>query len=311
MLILFLFNFYFDFKNLDINFFKDFHTFKEVLSQKGFLFQESYPYPNLPSKIIFAKKNSLKIDFFKKREVSLPFQISKVPKFGICEKAEEINLRFLKYPENFLIIETLKLREKEVLKVTYYPFQIVGGKVFYYPISLEYEEESLSLKPLSPVDTLKNFFQDFNFIFKIYVDSSGLYKITGKELKEAGLSLSLISPKKIRIFNIGNYLTDRYYPDTMVEIPRILVLKDSNRFEEDDYILFYCRGASYFRNKFKDYQQNLYTLNNIYWLCIGEEDGKEMKRVSGLPNRKEIFKNFSYEKRHIEFDKDCPARGGL
>lgn len=311
MLILFLFNLYFDFSNLELASFNNFYTFKEFLSQRGFLFQEPYPYPDLPSKIFFAKKNSLKISFFEKKEFSLPFEIPKAPKFGIEEEKNEYEITFYKYPEAFFKIETLKFREKEVLKIIYYPFQIIDKRIIYHPISLEYEEETLSLKPLNSIDTLKNFFESFYFIFKIYIDSSGLYKITGKELKEQGLSLNLVSPKKIRVFNIGDYKPGNYYPDTMIEIPIIVVVKDSNKFSEEDYILFYARGASHFRNKFKDYEQNLYTLYNIYWLCVGEKEGKRIKEVSCLPEKGAIFKNFGYEKRHFELDRDCPARGGL
>ncbi|MEO0119997.1 MAG: C25 family cysteine peptidase [candidate division WOR-3 bacterium] len=310
MLVLFLFNLYLDFSNLSLNF-DNFSSFKESLIKKGFLFQEAYPYPYLPSKVLFAKKNSVKINYLKSKEVDFSFTIPKTPRFGILEGGGEFNLEFLKYPENFLIIETLNFRNKEILKITYYPFQIDKKRIIYNPISLEYEEDTISLKPLNSLDTLRNFFSDFYYIFKLYIDSSGLYKITGKELKDAGLNLSLISPKKIRIFNIGDYTPNTYYPDTLIEIPYLFFGKDSNRFNEDDYILFYARGASSFRNKFKDYYHNLYTLYNIYWLCIGEKEGKRIKEVSSLPDRKEVFKDFGYEKRHIEFDRDCPARGGL
>ncbi|MEO0097706.1 MAG: C25 family cysteine peptidase [candidate division WOR-3 bacterium] len=310
MLVLFLFNLYLDFSNLSLNF-DNFSSFKETLIKKGFLFQEAYPYPYLPSKVLFAKKNSVKINYLRSKESDFPFTIPKASRFGILEGDGDINLELVKYPENFLIIETLNFRNKEILKITYYPFQIDNKRIIYNPISLEYEEDTISLTPLNSLDTLRNFFSDFYYIFKIYIDSSGLYKITGKDLKEAGLNLSLISPKKIRIFNIGDYTPNTYYPDTLTEIPYLFFIKDSNRFNEDDYILFYARGASYFRNKFKDYSHNLYTLYNIYWLCIGEKEGKRMKEVSGFADRSEIFKNFGYEKKHIELDKDCPARGGL
>ncbi|MEO0134577.1 MAG: hypothetical protein ABIK72_07485, partial [candidate division WOR-3 bacterium] len=157
MLVLFLFNLYLDFSNLSLNF-DNFSSFKENLIKKGFLFQEAYPYPYLPSKVLFAKKNSVKINYLKSKEVDFSFTIPKTPRFGILEGGGEFNLEFLKYPENFLIIETLNFRNKEILKITYYPFQIDKKRIIYNPISLEYEEDTISLKPLNSLDTLRNFF---------------------------------------------------------------------------------------------------------------------------------------------------------
>ncbi len=310
VLVVFLFNIYVNFSNLEFNF-DSFSSFKESLVNKNFSFDEVYPYPYLPRKIIFGKINSLKINYFGAKKLNLPFSIPPSPKFGILEKDFLFEFPSKKYPENFLLIETLQFRNEKVLKITYYPFQILEKEIIYHPISLEYEEFFLSLEKLNSLDTLRNFFSDFYYVFKIYVDSSGLYKITGKELKEKGLNLSLISPKKIRIFNIGDYLPNRYYPDSLIEIPYLFFGKDSNKFKEDDYIIFYARGASFFRDKFKEYHNNLWSLYNVYFLCIGDKDGKVMKRVSSLPDTNEVFKNFSKEKRHFELDKDCPARGGL
>jgi len=231
----------------------------------------------------------------------------KKPLFGISEGKEV----FLEEKEDFLKIETLEVRGNKLLRVSYFPFLIKDNKVFYLPAKFYYEEPKITYERLSSLDTLKNIFQEAFFIFKIQIDSCGLYKITGKELKEAGLPLEQVNPDNFQLFSIGGYLPNKFYPDTMVEVPIIVKNKEAGKFKEDDYLLFYGRGASFFGNNFSEYYQNLYTLNNVYWLFYGAKLGKRMKEVSALPDNISLCEDFFKEKKHFEEDKDCPARGGL
>jgi len=240
------------------------------------------------------------------KEFSLPPDFKK-PLLGILEGKEV----FLEEKEDFLKIETLEVRGNRLLRVSYFPFLIKDNKVFFKEAKFYYEEPKLTYERLPSLDTLKNVFQEAFFIFKIEIDSSGLYQITGKELKKAGLPLEQINPDNFQLFSIGPYLPNRFYPDTMVEVPIIVKNKEAGKFKEDDYLLFYGRGASFFYNNFSEYCQNLYSLNNVYWLFYGAKLGKRMREVSSLPDDISLGKDYFKEKKHFEEDKDCPARGGL
>lgn len=298
-LLLFLFNLAkLDFALLDKYIaFNSFSSFKNSLSTLGFAFDK-----NLPVKIFLTKKNSFSFKLLAQKEYILPFIIPKNYQFGITEEKpipKEISL-----PKNFLVIESIgKIRGEEVLKVFYYPFLIKENRLIFYPAIFEYEEPEIKLLSLTSLDTLRNEFEKGYFIFKIYIDSSGLYKITGKELKDKGLPLNLVKQENLQLFSIGDYETNRFYPDTMREVPIIVVSRDKKKFSEKDYILFYARGASS--------HQNLYTLYNIYWLFVSDKKGKRIKEISSLPTDILQCKNFGKEKKHFELDKDCPARGGL
>jgi len=244
-------------------------------------------------------------------EFSLPPDFES-PIFGILENRSTAHgSRTTVNGSRALTIETLNVRGNKILRVSYFPFLIKDNKVFFRPAKFQFEEPKIKLERLPSLDTLKNYFQSAIFIFKIYIDSSGLYKITGKELKEKGLPLENINPDNFQLFSIGNYLPNRFYCETLSEVPIIVKNKEKGKFKEDDYLLFYARGASFFYNGFSEYCQNLYNLESVYWLFYGNKKGMRMKEVSSLPDNISLSEDVVKEKKHFEEDKDCPARGGL
>ena len=150
--------------------------------------------------------------------------------------------------------------------------------------------------------------------YKIKIDSTGIYKITYNELKDAGVPVRFIDPRTIRLFNIGEATSNQQYPDTMVEIPIYISEESDSSFNRNDYILFYGVSAARYNRQRNNYYNNPFTLYNYYWLTWGVSVG-----ISGYGKRMPEFSsssqtNHSYSAEnyiHLEKDRDCPARNGL
>ncbi|MEO0083844.1 MAG: C25 family cysteine peptidase [candidate division WOR-3 bacterium] len=155
--------------------------------------------------------------------------------------------------------------------------------------------------------------QGFVNWYKIKIESTGVYKITYDELQRAGIPIRFIDPRTIRLFNIGNWISNEHYPDTMCEIPIYISGEQDSTFNQNDYILFYGVSPSRYDAHRRSFYNNPFTLYNYYWLTWGFGSnagfGQRMATiVSGdFPNRVYSAENFQ----HIEQDRDCPARSGL
>ncbi len=186
-------------------------------------------------------------------------------------------------------------------------------KEFRLGISDEYfPEESLTgspppLRKKAAPEKEDNFFARYPVWYKIKIDSSGLYKITGKELKKVGLNPSTVNPIGFKLFNIGKFLPPVFYPETMIEIPIYLYTGGDGKFDDDDYILFYGEGVSRWDEKRKEYFQDIFSRYNYYWLTHSSEPGKRMEVISPSLSGERIP---IFAKRHIEKELLCPPRGG-
>ncbi len=129
--------------------------------------------------------------------------------------------------------------------------------------------------------------------FKFPVTEEGIYKITGKFLKDNGVNLSEIDPKTLKIFNNGGKALPRGLnvprPDSLIENAIYLVDGNDGHFDESDYFLFYGRsvdGWEYHpgaRRPWRHYL-NPYTNKNMYWLVFGDNHpGKRMAAVPAAP----------------------------
>jgi hypothetical protein len=95
---------------------------------------------------------------------------------------------------------------------------------------------------------------------KIGVAEDGLYQLTYSDLVNAGFDLSGIDPHTIKISNRG------------AEIPIYVAGEDDGTFESGDTILFYGTAIT-----------DVYTLENVYWLTVGESSGQRMDTQDGTP----------------------------
>jgi len=106
--------------------------------------------------------------------------------------------------------------------------------------------------------------------FKIMVKEDGLYQITYQDLVDAGMDLSSVNPKKLRLFNKGQEIA--------------IYFKGSSdlSFDSGDYFEFFGeKNIKTFLNKNIDMYQDPFTDVNVYWLENSSSNGLRMVEESG------------------------------
>ncbi|NOY78289.1 MAG: type IX secretion system sortase PorU [Calditrichaeota bacterium] len=137
--------------------------------------------------------------------------------------------------------------------------------------------------------------QDNRTFYKFPVYEDGIYKITGKFLKDNGINLSTIDPKTLKIFNNGGKTLPRGLnvprPDSLLENAIYVSDGQDGHFDEGDYLLFYGKSVSGWDYDPKDgtrpwkHYINPYTSQNIYWITFNDGiPGKRIQAVSAPPN---------------------------
>ena len=113
-------------------------------------------------------------------------------------------------------------------------------------------------------------------LLRVWVRERGIYRVTGADLEDAGLSLSGVDPTHLRMFyGGGEPLTEESGRAPVVRKEIGILVEDGGdgRFDTEDFVLFYGESASRWeydtREKEYFYLHNLYTHNNVYWLEVG------------------------------------------
>ncbi len=97
--------------------------------------------------------------------------------------------------------------------------------------------------------------------WRIYVREEGFYKLTYAELAAAGLPVDTLDPRQFQIFSSGS------------EIAIQVAGEEDGVFDSADYLLFYGQAID-----------NKYSLDNVYWLTYGQQNGLRMSPRSGAPD---------------------------
>lgn len=156
-----------------------------------------------------------------------------------------------------------------------------------------------------------NPYQRAPFWLKIKIDSTGIYRITGRELLQAGVPLTGIDPKTFSLWTLGEHEPNVKYPDSLRPVAVLIRGEEDGRFDPDDTLIFYGLGADHWTNCCSTYIQNLYTRDNVYWLTWGGSKGKRINQGFGPETTKTRIIRFAKTVLHQEIDADCPARAGL
>lgn len=295
---------------------KNWVSFKESLRRLGFDFNESEGNFDLPSlAFVVSLEEPVKAQIIEKEKV-IPI---KCPRAGnnypaLMEKEKGGTEEREEKPEgktfahHWLITDTSFFAGEKVGRLVVYPFTIDPNSnyLLYQPYRFTFSlPEGKQQKQTKQEE--RNFFSRFPSWFKIKIDSAGLYKITGRELKKVGLNLSSVLPEGLRLYNIGKFLPPVSYPDSMVEVPIYVYTGQDGKFDPDDYILFYGEGVSRWEEKRRSYFQNIFSLYNYYWLTYSSEPGKRIPVVSSSPADQRLP---LFGKIHMEKELLCPPRGG-
>jgi hypothetical protein len=127
--------------------------------------------------------------------------------------------------------------------------------------------------------------------YKLSVQADGVYKIDYSLLRKIGINPDAIDPKKIQMHAGMNGMLPQSN-----SAPRIYDLKqlsiyvrgaDDGRFNTDDYILFFGQGPDIYQvpagKTVFQYQNNIYTDKNYYFLTIGAADGLRTGLTANIP----------------------------
>ncbi len=148
--------------------------------------------------------------------------------------------------------------------------------------------------------------------YKIKVNRSGLYKVTGAQLRSAGLILGSISSDHLHLFNAGGRQlevpNDRPRPDFQ-EVAIIVEDGGDGSFDNQDYFLFYGEALNrwwYRPNDSVGYYKHHYDTDNVYWFTASESigsSGRRMFAVNGAPNGLEDTVFTTY-RRYVHSEQD-------
>ncbi len=118
----------------------------------------------------------------------------------------------------------------------------------------------------------------------------GLYRVAGSDLEALGVSLADVDPAGLRVMYGGGEILPLEFPEGEFELrERPILVEDGGdgSFESGDYLLFDGQGVSrwQYEEETRDYRyvDNPYTLDNVYWLELGEGEGLRARKRTGAP----------------------------
>jgi len=157
--------------------------------------------------------------------------------------------------------------------------------------------------------------------YRIPVVEDGMAKITHSILEDAGISVSTIDPRYLRLYT--NPQGGRPMPSTVgVDIPENLMEtaisvtgEDDGSFDSSDEILFYSRGPRGFdvSGASAQFTQNPYTDTNYYWLLVptvNDSMGLRIETISESPDSP-VPLDYGISYLHLETDSENPYESGI
>lgn len=122
--------------------------------------------------------------------------------------------------------------------------------------------------------------------YKFAVDTSGVYKMDRNFLQNLGINTSNINPKNIRIFGNGGgmlpFKNSDFRFDDLQENSIYVSGEDDNKFDPNDFVLFYAKGPHQWKNVSTlnlqniNHQQNIFSDQAFYFITVDNGLGKRM-----------------------------------
>ena len=151
--------------------------------------------------------------------------------------------------------------------------------------------------------------------YRIDITDAGMYKLGYTYLHSLNITVSDIN--SIRLFGNGGLVipdnnTDPR-PDSLVEIPRLVVRKNASGIDTADYIVFYARGVRGWQynagsSNFSHYI-NPYTEKNCYFFTVSQGSGRQMDSLVS-PNPISISKQYFQQKIFVEQERENILNSG-
>lgn len=120
--------------------------------------------------------------------------------------------------------------------------------------------------------------------YRIEVRESGIYRLDARFLSDAGIGLSQLDPRTIKVYGNGGFelptALDAQRPADLAQIAIYVAGEGDGTFDQGDFVLFYGRGTREWRydaaTRTFRHSLNHYTESDYYWLTIGGDIGKRM-----------------------------------
>jgi len=140
--------------------------------------------------------------------------------------------------------------------------------------------------------------------YKVIVTETGLYRVTGSQMAQAGISLTALDPDSIRLFNAGGVRLNEDNDSARSSFEEVAIIiegGEDGRFDSGDQFLFFGEAASrwiFEPNLEPHFESNPYTTQNVYWLAVSgsfSDPAVRMVEVNTTPSGTEdtIFTSFS------------------
>ncbi|MBS7786561.1 type IX secretion system sortase PorU [Flavobacterium sp. CYK-55] len=115
--------------------------------------------------------------------------------------------------------------------------------------------------------------------FRFYVTKSGVYKLSKEFLRNIGVSVDGLDPRKIKVYGNGGRMLPLKngddYPADLAENAIEVVGEDDGIFNDSDYVLFYAEGVDQWNSESQT-TNNLYDSKSYYYVNVDGNDGKRI-----------------------------------
>lgn len=189
----------------------------------------------------------------------------------------------------------IKLYTKIIFRINFSNSQIVTkpvsddlikSAVINYSIAKNWIKEKPSLRKIQVTNSVLATGKWIRF----EAPEEGMYKITKSTIASFGINTDNIDPRTIKIYNNGGKTlpenVDQIRAEDLVENAITVVGEEDGKFDNNDYIIFYGRGNSFWDldadGKTITRFFNPYSKQNYYWITYGGSNGKRIIDKTGL-----------------------------
>ena len=130
--------------------------------------------------------------------------------------------------------------------------------------------------------------------YQLYVEKSGVYKVSKSFLQQLGLNVNGIDPKKIKIYGNGGRMLPLSnaidYPFDLTENAIQIIGESDGVFDNEDYILFYAEGVDTWNSESLT-NVNLYDTKSYYYVTVQGSEGKRIANMAQPPGSSTLILN--------------------
>lgn len=172
--------------------------------------------------------------------------------------------------ESFLVLSPIVEDGQGYKRIKSFSYSIIGNQVS-------------KIAKTSKINNLTNSILATGDWHQFYIEKSGVYKISKSFLKQLGVNLSGVDPKKLKIYGNGGRMLPLsnaiYYPNDLNENAIQIIGEDDGVFNDEDYILFYGEGVDTW-NQESQTNVNLYDTKSYYYITSQGTDGKRIQNMT-------------------------------